>query len=361
MVTSEHDQKDTRKTQLDGLRFFAFLGVFLCHAGDHKLFPRFSYGCCGVDLFFALSGFLITRMLLLNCGGPISTVLKTFYIRRTLRIFPVYYAYVVILCFFNQISDPLACFLYVFNWVVVLVHKIEYSYFWTLSVEEQYYLIFPFLLLSTPPKWRLTLLITLVWIFQFSETLLWGVPYFYMITFTKTPLMWGSLAGFLDVQYAEKKLNGAAIFAAGLISMAISYCIQMHLIAYSYAIPSYAITEPLRTLGCALVVWGLWRTENKYLLAPFKFAPIAYLGQISYGLYLFHGGSIAFRYWLIRKVPAASQIEAVPFLLFLTIAQAMLSWHFFEKPINDLKDGFKFGGQEKPQSAPQPDRVKGSD
>lgn len=360
MVTPEHDQKDTRKRQLDGLRFFAFLGVFLCHAAEHKLFPRFGYLCSGVDLFFTLSGFLITRMLLLNCSGPIFTVLKTFYIRRTLRIFPVYYAYVLILCLFNQISDPLACFLYIFNWVFVFVHKMEYSYLWTLSVEEQYYLIFPFLLLSTPPKWRLTLLITLVWIFQFSQTVLRG-QYDFMITFTRTTLMWGSLAGFLDVQYAEKKLNGVALFAAGLCSIALFYCIHEHLITPIDGVLNNAISAPFRVIGFALVVWGLWRTENKYLLAPFKFAPIAYLGKISYGLYLFHGGSFAFRYWLVRKVPAASQIEAVPFLLFLTIAQAMLSWHFFEKPMNDLKDRFKFGGQEKPQSAPQPDKVKGSD
>ena len=119
MGDSEQD-KQSRKRQLDGLRFFAFLAVYFCHAFRSLPSPgRFDYGSYGVDLFFALSGFLITRMLLLNNVGSVLSELKTFYIRRTLRIFPVYYAYLTILVLLRHITEPLPYYLYVLNWRII--------------------------------------------------------------------------------------------------------------------------------------------------------------------------------------------------------------------------------------------------
>jgi peptidoglycan/LPS O-acetylase OafA/YrhL len=78
------------KPQLDGLRFLAFLAVFYFHARPGQYF----WGPQGVQVFFTLSGFLITRILILGESGSLRADLERFYIRRTLRIFPLYYAVV---------------------------------------------------------------------------------------------------------------------------------------------------------------------------------------------------------------------------------------------------------------------------
>src|SRR4051794_21139588 len=95
--TTEH------KKQLDSVRFLAFAGVFLFHANEHK----FAYGVMGVPLFFVLSGFLITRILVLNETSSLYENLRTFYLRRTLRIFPLYYAVLVVLFVLGKLSHPL--------------------------------------------------------------------------------------------------------------------------------------------------------------------------------------------------------------------------------------------------------------
>src|SRR4051794_16983455 len=91
--SSVRGRRMAHKPQLDGLRFFAFLAVFFYHARPDRYF----WGPEGVQVFFTLSGFLITRILLLGETGDLKADLGRFYIRRTLRIFPLYYLVVVAL------------------------------------------------------------------------------------------------------------------------------------------------------------------------------------------------------------------------------------------------------------------------
>src|SRR5262249_33480006 len=96
---------------LDGLRFFAFLGVFVWHAlqNSPSLRPWVSYGALGVQVFFVLSGFLIGSILLEQrdrCEIKLATRLKIFYIRRSLRIFPLYYLTLSILLILPFIGIP---------------------------------------------------------------------------------------------------------------------------------------------------------------------------------------------------------------------------------------------------------------
>jgi peptidoglycan/LPS O-acetylase OafA/YrhL len=140
-----------RIPSLDGFRALAILMVIIHHAFDEPS-SVFS-GNFGVSVFFVISGYLITTLLLeeKNRFGDIS--LKNFYLRRVLRIFPVAYLFLVVLAFMNVVFSldiPWPSFvsagLYIHNTNLIEGYNWYNGHYWSLSVEEQYYLIFPFLL-----------------------------------------------------------------------------------------------------------------------------------------------------------------------------------------------------------------------
>jgi len=334
----------------------AFALVFWLHISQHHLVPiPCEYGRTGTDLFFALSGFLITRMLLINSGNSILQEIRTFYIRRTLRIFPLYYVYLAILFFCHMLSHAPWYFCYAFNigWYIHDWRQGIWSHLWTLSVEEQYYLVYPIILLATPARWRFLTIVALLFGFTYCN---WTMRHhlFWLLTPTRTALIWGSLAAFLDVKFTLKWLKGGLIFAIGLaICLFFAYLEdfgQGMQPGVNFNSLFNSLYDPWQAIGFTLLVWGLWRAENKFLLAPFTAAPVVYLGKISYGLYVFHGSSFNLYYWLISLMPALGRIQPAVFVLLLTIAQAMISWHLLEKPMNDLKDRFVFA---KPKVEPE--------
>ncbi len=151
-----------RVPALDGLRGIAVLAVIFCHLSDYypeqnaaKIFLH--AGWCGVDLFFVLSGFLITGILLDTRRAQ--NYFRAFYARRVLRIFPVYYATLLsvlaIAHFFPKLNsvlpiahDRIFYFFYLNNWWPLLKdswHANIIGHFWSLAIEEQFYLVWPFL------------------------------------------------------------------------------------------------------------------------------------------------------------------------------------------------------------------------
>jgi peptidoglycan/LPS O-acetylase OafA/YrhL len=143
--------------QLDGLRTFAVLLVFL----HHWSLPESGLGIIGVQLFFVISGFLITGILLglrelIEKGqSSLSHSLRQFYIRRALRIFPLYYACLILFVILDRFEIRETApwyFLYAANIRFFLLGTFEgpLSHFWTLAVEEQFYLIWPLLVLLIP-------------------------------------------------------------------------------------------------------------------------------------------------------------------------------------------------------------------
>jgi len=154
-------RENTYFPQLDGIRTLAVLMVIVSHWYRGSDLPLLYYGgAMGVGLFFVLSGFLITHILLgqqarFQEGGSEvkSAILKTFYIRRTLRIFPIYYLYVAALLMLGtgQAREIWAWLItYTYNFQLFLTnhwHSGYVEHLWSLAIEEQYYLIWPALLL----------------------------------------------------------------------------------------------------------------------------------------------------------------------------------------------------------------------
>jgi len=138
--------------KIDGLRFVAIFFVLVEHFAFF-LGRYISAGYYGVDLFFVISGFLITSILLKPNEKTFKTNYKNFLGRRTLRIFPIYYLTILILWVLNlhMIRDKLAWFVtYSFNyaWVLYNLPLSPVTHFWSLCVEEQFYLFWPLIVLS---------------------------------------------------------------------------------------------------------------------------------------------------------------------------------------------------------------------
>lgn len=144
---------------LDGVRAFAILLVMSFHA------RLTNFGWIGVQLFFVLSGFLITGILWKEKFNPepLAFRFKRFWVRRSLRIFPLYYGYLALIAiafllfhfpsYFLQFSPYI--FTYTANFPLSLLHKFGnplFNHLWSLSIEEQFYLLFPLIILLSPPK-----------------------------------------------------------------------------------------------------------------------------------------------------------------------------------------------------------------
>src|SRR5271154_3218497 len=156
--------------ELDGLRFYAFLGVFICHTlpFDGAFYRRFHLpipwlwgaiaksGAAGVDLFFALSAFLIASILLREREETGGISLRRFYLRRILRIWPLYFLLIAVAVVLSHTvaNQHLPWYyvagylLFVGNWVHAVFGRPESvcSPLWTVSIEEQFYLIWPMLM-----------------------------------------------------------------------------------------------------------------------------------------------------------------------------------------------------------------------
>ena len=147
--------------QLDALRFFAVFSVLITHWHLLDARPKLSFlfGANGVNLFFALSGFLITLILIRTKeeqNFTLGTSLRNFYLRRTLRIFPVYYLMLTLLWFFNHslVADGMPWYLsYLTNFYCIKIQGWgRLTHLWSLALEEQFYLLWPFVIFLIPTK-----------------------------------------------------------------------------------------------------------------------------------------------------------------------------------------------------------------
>jgi peptidoglycan/LPS O-acetylase OafA/YrhL len=147
---------------LDGIRALSFLLVFLSHAGLDNVVP----GLFGVAVFFFLSGYLITTLMRLEIESTGTLSLRNFFLRRALRILPPFYLVVALLILVVRLgwlpgslsgADLLVTLLYLTNYWNIFVHQIHmpgFNIFWSLSVEEHFYIVFPFaMLLMTRLGW----------------------------------------------------------------------------------------------------------------------------------------------------------------------------------------------------------------
>ena len=377
MRSDEQRARDQYMVQLDGLRCLAVMAVLLAHtwfvrpvawALDAVVEPS-SLGHFGVRLFFVLSGFLISGILLdsrTSSMGNRKTLMfsaRQFYIRRCLRIWPLYYLVVVGLVIANfadaRVVTPWL-FTYTTNFYIwAHLSWIKLGYFWTLAVEEQFYVVWPWLVLFAPARWLTALLVMaiasgplyrLVATFAYAADIQAGQVT--SGTFTLAVLdslglgaLLAMMVRRLDPQTAVRRLR-RIVLPAGLTI----YLVAALLFVVGDNHVSYAISE----FGTALVFCWLVGTASYGFNGRFgkflSWAPIAYLGKISYGIYIYHEITRLTLQYLAPGMGFAIPPGPRLFLVntTLTIAIASASWYLFEAPINGLKRFFPYERERAP-------------
>lgn len=341
---------DGRISGLDGLRVLAVLTVLLYH---QKLVP---FGWAGVQFFFVLSGYLITRLLWTARDQPLRGYLTGFYGRRALRIFPLYYGALALLCVAAVATGKGEKFMtslpylatYTFNlWrAVPEVRGTELTgHFWSLCVEEQFYLLWPFLIffcrerLMRPVLMALAFAGPLVRLIEVLWAKSWaGSHYLDWIVYLLTPTYFDAFA--MGAFVALFPLGGrfklwCATFIATIVVFGTALSSANGVRDEAGMGPGYILLwgYSLINLCAALTVDCLAFRK----LAPIFFdsAPMQYLGKISYGLYVFH---LPVQIALERAIPQAPLYVRLVAQIALTIAIAGLSYKFWEKPFLAMKD-----------------------
>jgi peptidoglycan/LPS O-acetylase OafA/YrhL len=317
------------RPELDGLRGIAILIVLGAHTGVPGFAP--GGGGAGVTLFFVLSGYLITSLLLAEKARTGRVDLRAFYIRRALRLFPALAAVllvVVVLAVAGLMPKAaaegvdyrvvvLGVIFYVVNWVAVAGQSIGMlGHAWSLAVEEQFYILWPTLLLFGLRFGR-TRLVFAILLLAFLDTpyrLVLDLNGGFMHVFVGTDsrgdaLLLGCVLALLETRWH------VAVGWAGLVGLVIVAALwpgDPGLGMQVMFIPAAAIVSTLAVAGCPTIL--AWR-------------PLAFVGKISYGLYLWHGLVI----WWDLPWPVA-----IP----LSIAIACLSYFAMERRFLRLKDRF---------------------
>lgn len=352
---------DDRVRSLDGLRFFAFLGVFLFHADDGV----FRFGRYGVQVFLVLSGFLIGNILLkLRTRNElsVSSRLRLFYLRRSLRIFPVYYVLLVLilaLSLLHLIKPRLEAWpfhaLYLTNLYLVFTGaEIDsQTHLWSLSVEEQFYLLAPLVLLCVRARYvSLGCLL-----FLFGDALLrlvnflsWHISRFeYLSPLQFDALGCGILAALVLQRTSAEGLGAARMKRAAVVCGFGSLIIVVGSY-WSGELPRMAervLLPSVLAVAAAGLILGLWNGNLRRVSSVLSWQPFAYLGKISYGLYLYHN----FLFVLARGTHGARHVVGVLATFAATVAVAAVSWHILEKPLLRLRRHFEFDPMRNPRSA----------
>ncbi|HEX2948372.1 MAG TPA: acyltransferase [Armatimonadota bacterium] len=368
---------------LDGLRGIAILLVLSVHLGLN------SFGWVGVQLFFVLSGFLITRILLANRGKTLRDYLLNFYWRRSLRIFPLYYAFIVILTVLYFASTFVRNNLmqgYPHDWPLVFLYQVNflrtthdppgcYAHFWSLAVEEHFYLIWPLLVycLSKRSLQRTIILLIIacpiirgIIPLLCTHGALWFVPgregvSVYVTTLAQfDAFAFGAALCLFDFSKLKVKEVLIAAFAVIIIAGAIFLKLNTGIFSLSsyfatMGFPPHSIDHYQHIVGYTLLnaffaalVISTVRSER--LNRTLAWRPLTFLGMISYGVYVYHPviqEFIAQTHGKVDRQFFQSGTNFHPILGFISLALvltiATISYYGFERRFLALKDRWKTG------------------
>ena len=334
---------------LDAWRGIALLGVMFSHYFITSFWGQL--GWVGVEMFFVLSGFLITGILLKAREHP-STFFRYFYIRRALRIIPFYFLFLttfyLVIFIFNR--APLlhyytqnwwCYYLFVQNWLFAikgLPEEYYLNHLWSLSVEEQFYILWPFIIYYIPKKYLLNFLVVFAGAVCVTRIILWfNYPYdigiYYCNTFTRIDsICLGCIlaaTGGIQRKYLSRTLQ---LFCFVIIVTAI------------VAFKDPYFTNPFfATIGYTLIAFFFFLLLGSYIKSK-RVGFIKrnwffnYTGKISYCMYLIH-----IPVYMFIKSKVSPHLAAVLISFVITYGLSALSYEFYESRFLKMKRYFEPG------------------
>lgn len=341
-----------RIPELDSLRGIAAIAIVVFHLNPQAFYP----GWTGVDLFFVLSGYLITGIILKH--GETKGFLMNFYARRGLRIWPIYYLTLFFLIAINRFlpqPESLASVPYYLTytqnirlyWTWQSPSMPAFDHTWTLALEEQFYLIWPALLLLVKPKRIIPLCcatIALAWFAREGGWIAWSRYSERILLARCDGFALGGLLSALFLRYETAKVAqiSVAAFVAAFVWMAWGIYEKGSGIAF-FGLPTPdRPSSTILAVGVAYagVVGVVVSYAGKPWLVPLRSRVLAYLGQISYGIYLYHIPI----FWLMDGQTFLYQQswKTRAMKLGATLVVSIASWHLIESPILRLKDRFAY-------------------
>lgn len=314
-----------RIPQLDGLRGLAIAAVFVHHAYHVKLLWM------GVDLFFCLSGYLITSILLRAKDKPFREYIGAFYARRVRRILPPYVVIMLIVSAIFGLAWTRYWYLYLggMNFLAPLhLEDIKEIPLWSLAVEEQFYFLWPIAVFYLSRKHLKTCAVSLIVLAPLLRYLCtplfhlhWAI--YMLLPFRMDTLAAGALIAIVWPDLKER-VSTSKIAWAGASLIALSLVAFVILSKFGYTTYSNTrignawVYESTLCIASCLLVMSLAGIGKAIL----SFNPLRYLGTISYSVYLSHLAALHL-----------SPHQSVPIAAAATIVYASLMWFFVEKPI----------------------------
>lgn len=348
--------------EIDGLRFLAFLLVFVFH---FKLFAQVPYlstiesnGWIGVDLFFTLSAFLFTKLLIAEFNKTKNISFKKFYMRRIFRIWPIYFLFIAFsatLYFFlnssmeNSVvtrvfglllfSDNILSAIYGYNTMPYIGHL------WTIAYEEQFYIFIPIIILLLVRSSFKKKMIAVIAVF----ILLNAIRLALIINNVPHPAIWvlpiahfesiilGIALGFGALDALLKRINPFIIGVMGIFFFMI-VCLLPPIDHISYwLIASYSFVG----ISTSLLLYSVINAPG--LKKIFSNRLIVFLGKRSYGLYVYHRLGNGFASYIISHISIlpSNSLAAFIYSLLFTITVSIISYRIIETPFLKLKKKFE--------------------
>lgn len=352
------------RLELDLLRFAAFLMVFLSHVvpGDESFFAQLSVphsaaaviiamaagGAFGVDLFFVLSSFLITTLLIRERRAYHTVDVRSFYVRRALRIWPLYFTFLLFIAplvhYILPADELQAKYLVAFvalagNWACVAwgyPHSVA-GPLWSVSIEEQFYLTWPWIVRQSVHYLRTVALAMLAISFLSRLALVAGHavhPQIWCNTLARLdPIACGALLA-IALEHRENQLSAWGRASLLLLGVAILTVAGRY---GDFTGGKALVTFPAVSLACVALLWGtlgLQLSSERWIVRL-----CAYLGRISYGLYVFHWLYVGL-FGVASAHTPVQRMTRIAAALLATIVTAAGSYRWLEGPFLRLKGRF---------------------
>ncbi|MEX4488132.1 acyltransferase [Haemophilus influenzae] len=350
------------RPEIDGLRAIAVISVIIYHLNENWL----SGGFLGVDIFFVISGFLITGIIITEIQQN-SFSLKQFYTRRIKRIYPAFIIVMALVSFiasvifiyndFNKLRKTIELAIaFLSNFYLGLTqgyfdlsaNENPVLHIWSLAVEEQYYLIFPLILILAYKKFReikVLFIITLILFFillatsfipaNFYKEVLHQPNIYYLSNLRFPELLVGSLLAIYHNLSASKQASKQASNVIAILSTLLLFSCLFLMNNDIAFIPGVTLILPC--IFTALIIHTT--SQNNIIKLCLSNKAIVFIGKISYSLYLYHWIFIAFAYYITGEKQINNQSIAI--VIVLTIIFSVLSYYLIEQPIRKSKLNFK--------------------